>query len=108
MTTMNKPPNETQKILAFVLANPLCTTREIAERMDLAHTFAAEALHRLARQGKVVREQANGVPPNFWRGANEDDVDGVPVRRRAVTTWKPHHHRDPLVAAMFGPAPIGA
>lgn len=101
-----KPPNATQRILAHVLENPMKSAREIAQALDLAPTFAAEALHRLARQKKLVRELHGDSQVYYWRGMTGDDDDTIPVIRRAVTTWKPHHYRDPLVAAIHGPAGI--
>lgn len=102
----SKPLNATQRILAHVLANPMRSAREIAAELDLAQTFVAEALHRMARQKKVVREQSGEGAVNYWRGITDDDGDAIPVTRRAVSTWKPHHFRDPLVAAIHGPAGI--
>lgn len=102
------PVNGIARILAFVRANPLCTTREVYTELAMPLAYVAMTLTRLKNRQEIDSCRLPDETHLHWQltNAEEDEEDDMPADpiRAISTAWVPHHQRDPLHVAFYGPA----
>ena len=99
----------TQKLLAFIEANPGATPRAMATHFEVHIRCIDKPLALLHKNGLVRPRRGSGVYRRLWELGQDENIppamrkeaDGQP-RRKTVSEWEPHMQRDPLVAALFG------
>lgn len=99
-------PGILDQICKYIADHPKCSRDDVADYFMLAPRTVNGHLLKLRRTGKIRRDVRYGVEGgSLWEigtqaGMTPDgplDQIGEP-RRVTVTTWEPHHFRDPLVA----------
>lgn len=112
MDTNINPVPRRQRILAYVRENPGCYTRDVAEAFGLPSRHIGSELDQLARGGAVVCEREEGGRRFLWTATGKAPSYAQPrcdaPIRAILTTWPLHLVRDPLTAALFGPAKVAA
>lgn len=98
------------KILLYLQRTPGRTLREIAQDLAIVENTVRTCLFRLAVEGEVRKmPRIDGERRCRWE-VGEDaeyltrDKPGTQFKHTTVTEWEPHMVRDPLTAALFGPA----
>ena len=108
MDTNIKPVPRRQRILEFVRKNPGCYTRDVADAFGLGSRHIGSELDQLARGGAVICEREEGGRRFLWTATGRVPTYAlgrceVPSRP-VIKSWPLHLVRDPLTAALFGPA----
>lgn len=90
-------------ILAFVVNNPDCSSREVADAFGMESKHIGSELDQLAKWGFVTGEKDGRRM--YWTATGKEPQDGekgeVP-RQTVRKEWTPHLVRDPLHTAFFG------
>lgn len=109
MANRYTPDTVRSRILAFVQANPVCSTREVADAFGLNSRHIGAELSQLAKSGSIMSLRAPTGRRLYWQatGAPPRNIKPiVEVPRQTITqTWSTTFARDPLHVALFGPAP---
>lgn len=97
-----------RRVEAFVVETPGCTGTDIARAMGVPVTTISVQTSRLRASGSIrPMAKTPGNPRTRWEEGMDSDVEarlsslGRPSQA-TVSTWTPHHSRDPLVAFLFG------
>lgn len=94
-----------EKILEWLKEHPQSTAKQVMEAgvtSDPRHINMH--LVRLYNAGLAISEKKEGQRGLVWSALEEDAVDIAPVVRVVKQQWFGCPGRDPLVAALFGPA----
>jgi hypothetical protein len=107
MANRYTPDNRRQRILAFVRANPTCSTREVADAFDSNSRHIGSELEQLKRSGAIGSMREPEGRRLFWTATGQESkpLSFETPYQPTVRAWKPHLVRHWLDAALFGPAP---
>jgi len=100
------PRNE--RAFDYVRAHPGCTVHDVARSLAAPHPFVSMDLHHLRKNGRAYSERTPGERLVKWFAIEEGSAEEAAAEAPQVVirkTWKPHHVRDAMVAAIHGPAP---
>ena len=107
MANRHTPDNRRGRILQYLCDNPGSTPDNVAAGMKMDRRLIVSELCQLERTGCATRDRVEGTRICFWHATGRALGMGgrIDVARRVVVSkWKPHLVRDPLVAALYGPA----
>lgn len=111
MSNRHTPNNRRSRILQYLCDNPGSTPDTIAAGMGIDRRLIVNELAQLARTGCATRDHVEGTKIVFWHATGRALGMGgrIDVARRVVVRkWPLHLVRDPLTAALFGPAKVAA
>lgn len=94
----------------FIGSRARPTTTDLLFFLKLGRNQTSEALRHLVSEGRI--HEAKGVGTKIWATGRKVEVhddafltrESMKVDRRFVKSWTANLVRDPLVAALFGPA----
>lgn len=101
-------PTRTLRVMDYVGKHARCEATQIAEALGINTNSVRTILGRARERGEVKRTASGGGRIVLWELGHDDTWEpkdepalGSP-HRSTVSTWEPHHQRDPLVSALFG------
>lgn len=98
-----------ERVLAYITEHRGCTGSDMAEEFGLPVTAISVHTTRLRNRGIVRKTKIPGDRSPKWEAGCDPEVEldleqKDQPKQSSVSTWTPHHSRDPLVAFLFGEA----
>lgn len=93
-----------EQIFNFVFDNPQCNARNVADAIGMEISLVNMHLYRMQLQGRLHGDRVRGAKYIRWSVVDDNSGEAETPVQVVRQWWSGECKRDPLVAALFGPA----